>query len=252
MDLGNSPGRPRGTENGEVRAMEAHRIGILSDTHGLLRPEAAEILKTCEVMFHAGDIDNPRVLEELEKICPVYAVRGNADKDWAEHLPADLERELWGFRFYAVHNKKHRREDLAGVDFMIYGHSHKYEVKQEGNCTLLNPGSCGPRRFRQPVTLAVLTLYPEEHRFEIQRQDLTAPAPEGEAKDLGTDALTEKNMDRLVRRIVREMESGRSVEQIAARNRTDKGLVEQICRIYATHPGVDVDGILNRMEIRGR
>lgn len=228
--------------------MEAHRIAIISDTHGLLRPEIADVLKTCEIILHAGDIDSRELAEELDMIAWTYLVRGNMDREWAVHLPLDLRVELFGFQFYMVHNKKHIRADLSEVDFVIYGHSHRYEQKTVGDVVYLNPGSCGPRRFHQPVTMMVLTLYPEEHRYQVEKIDCSpVPVPAGETTP-GTAA--ERDMDKVVREIIREMNTGRTVSEIALKNNLDPGFVEQICRIYATHPGVDIQGILNRMEIK--
>ena len=106
--------------------MESYRIAIISDTHGLLRPEVKERLKTCERILHGGDFDKPEILKQLEAIRPVYAVRGNVDKSWAEDLPAEREITLAGFRIYMVHNIKHLKKDLSGIDIIVYGHSHKY------------------------------------------------------------------------------------------------------------------------------
>lgn len=227
--------------------METHRIAVISDTHGLLRPECIRIWETCEAVLHAGDIGKPESLRRLREIAEVlYVVRGNVDREWAEDLPEELETELYGFRFYMVHNKRQLREDLSGVDIVIYGHSHKYERRTEGGITYLNPGSCGVRRFRLPVTMAVLTLCPETHCFEIEKMDFS---PENVGEE-SIRAFPRKDMDRLIRKIIREMQAGKSIDEIAGKVRGDKALVEQICRIYATHPGVDVDGILNRMELR--
>lgn len=224
--------------------MDAHRIAIISDTHGILRPECISILETCEVILHAGDVGKQEILTKLGELAETHVVRGNVDKEWAEALPVELEKELYGFRFYMVHNKKHIRANLSDVDIVIYGHSHKYEEKKEGDITYLNPGSCGARRFRLPVTMMVLTLFPRKHRFEIQKIDcLTEPAEEEEVR-----AFPRKKMDRLIGRIIKEMEAEKGIAEIARKVRADEALVEQICRIYATHPGVDVDGILNRME----
>lgn len=224
----------------------AHRIAVLSDTHGLLRPEVEEILKTCEVIMHGGDIGRMEVADRLRSICPMYAVRGNVDKEWAEGIPRELEVQLFGFRFYMVHNKKHIRKGLEDVDIVIYGHSHKYGVKRDGNCSYLNPGSCGPRRFRQPVTMMALTLYPAAHRFETEEINCLPETLQGD----GIFKMPESEMDKLIRKIMKGADSGISADDIADRNGVDRELAEQICRIYLTHPGVDVDGIMARMELR--
>lgn len=135
-----------------------HRIGVLSDTHGLLRPEVLEYLQGCEVILHGGDINRQEILDRLAEIAPVYVVRGNNDKEWAEKLPETLRLELYGVRIFMIYNKKQAPKNLDDVDVMIYGHSHKYEEKREGGRLLLNPGSCGPRRFSQPITMAVLEI----------------------------------------------------------------------------------------------
>lgn len=226
--------------------MEAHRIAVMSDTHGLLRPECVSVLETCEAVLHAGDVGKPEVLERLREKTLTYAVRGNVDREWAEALAPEIRGELYGFRFYMVHDKKQIREELTDVDIVVYGHSHKYEMKKQGRTVYLNPGSCGGKRFRLPVTMAVLTLYPGEHRLEIERVECLSEIS-GETEAF---RFPEKDMDRLIRRIVKEMKAGRNVENIAFRLHADRALVEQVCRICLTHPGVDVDGILNRMELK--
>lgn len=225
--------------------METHHIAVISDTHGILRPECISVLKTCEAILHAGDVGKPEICRQLGEIAPTYAVRGNVDKEW-EDLPAEREIELYGFRFYMVHNKKDIRGDLSKVDVVVYGHSHKYEERREGGMLYLNPGSCGRRRFGLSVSMAVLTVYPQEHRCVADRVELRPGQDTG-----GQEAVfSGKEMDRLIREIIKEMSAGRSVDDIALRKHADRELVEQICRIYATHPGVDVEGILNRMELK--
>ena len=238
--------------------MEAKRFAIISDTHGLLRPEVRERLKTCEGILHAGDFDKPDILRQLEEICPVYAVRGNADGNWAKDLPEEREIILAGFRIRMIHNRKALSGNLSGVDIVVCGHSHKYGESREDGVLYLNPGSCGPRRFRLPVTMMVATLYPAEHRIETERVECGLPdaAVRGKTEENsaagGEDPLQGRDLHKLVKRIMKEVRAGRTVEEIAARNCVDVELAEQICRFYVTHPGVDVDGILNRMELRAR
>lgn len=136
----------------------AKRIGVLSDTHGLLRPEVLSALSGCDAIIHGGDINKPEILEQLEKIAPVYVVRGNNDKEWAEHLPITLAFQIEQFRFFLVHNKKQVPGDLTGIDAVIFGHSHKYFAQDLDGRLWLNPGSCGKRRFDQEITLAILTV----------------------------------------------------------------------------------------------
>lgn len=136
----------------------AKRIGVLSDTHGLLRPEVLSSLSGCDAIIHGGDINKPEILEQLEKIAPVYVVRGNNDKEWAEHLPITLTFQIEQCRFFLVHNKKQVPGDLTGIDAVIFGHSHKYFAQDLDGRLWLNPGSCGKRRFDQEITLAILTV----------------------------------------------------------------------------------------------
>ncbi len=126
---------------------------ILSDTHGLLRPAVLELLQTADAILHAGDINSQAVVDKLASFAPLYVVRGNNDKDWAASIPRDLTVILEGVRFYMVHNKKDVPADLTGADVVVFGHSHKYSEEQRGDVLWLNPGSCGPRRFHQEITL---------------------------------------------------------------------------------------------------
>ena len=136
----------------------AKRIGVLSDTHGLLRPEVLSALSGCDAIIHGGDINKPEILEQLERIAPVYVVRGNNDKEWAEHLPITLTFQIDQCRFFLVHNKKQVPGDLTGIDAVIFGHSHKYFAQELEGRLWLNPGRCGKRRFDQEITLAILTV----------------------------------------------------------------------------------------------
>ena len=136
----------------------AKRIGVLSDTHGLLRPEVLSALSGCDAIIHGGDINKPEILEQLEQIAPVYVVRGNNDKEWAEHLPITLTFQIDQCRFFLVHNKKQVPGDLTGIQAVIFGHSHKYFAQELEGRLWLNPGSCGKRRFDQEITLAMLTV----------------------------------------------------------------------------------------------
>lgn len=152
------------------------RIGVLSDTHGKLREEVAEILRECDVILHAGDINTPKVMESLKAIAPLYIVRGNADKEWAEEIPETLSEEICGLQVFMVHNKKQIPKDTGDYDLVVFGHSHKYEERKEGNCLYLNPGSCGPRRFSQPVTMAVLEVEEETGEIRVVRKDIVQEA----------------------------------------------------------------------------
>lgn len=126
---------------------------ILSDTHGLLRPAVLELLQSADAILHAGDINSQAIVDKLSSFAPLYVVRGNNDKQWAAAIPHDLTVTLDGVRFHMVHNKKDVPADLTGADVVVFGHSHKYSEERRGDVLWLNPGSCGPRRFHQEITL---------------------------------------------------------------------------------------------------
>ena len=134
------------------------KLAILSDTHGLLRPEVVEQLKHADAILHAGDINKQLILDQLRRYAPLYIVRGNNDKDWAAQIPHDLTVTLEGITFYLVHNRKEIPADLSGVDVVVFGHSHKYLQEEREGLLWLNPGSCGPRRFHQEITMMTATL----------------------------------------------------------------------------------------------
>ena len=136
----------------------AKRIAVLSDTHGLLRPEVLDAIAGCDTIIHGGDINKPEIIERLQEIAPVYVVRGNNDKEWAEFIPATLTFQVEDCRFFLVHSKKEVPKDLTGIDAVIFGHSHKYYEQTIDGRLWLNPGSCGKRRFDQEITLAILTV----------------------------------------------------------------------------------------------
>ena len=142
--------------------MKMYTIGVLSDTHGLLREEVLAALQDCDVILHGGDVNRQDIIDRLQEIAPVYVVRGNNDKEWAEHLPLFLDITLFGLHIYMTHKKKDLPKDLLSYDLVIYGHSHRYEEAAKDGVLYLNPGSCGPRRFNQDITLAILEMDEEK------------------------------------------------------------------------------------------
>ena len=133
------------------------RIGLISDTHGLLRPEALRELAGVELIVHAGDVGKPEILMELGRIAPVVAVRGNIDTgDWASRLPLTAVVEAQGARIYVIHDVHDLEIDAAAAGFamVVSGHSHKASREERSGVLYVNPGSAGPRRFRLPITLA--------------------------------------------------------------------------------------------------
>ena len=143
------------------------RIVILSDTHGLLRPEVLGYLSQADAIIHGGDINTQDIVDTLRDFAPLYIVRGNNDKEWAENLPHSLTLAIEGVRFFLVHNKRDVPPNLTDVDVVVYGHSHKYACEDRGGVLWLNPGSCGRRRFDQEITLAVMTA--EAGQFQVEK-----------------------------------------------------------------------------------
>jgi putative phosphoesterase len=141
--------------------MAARRVGVISDTHGLLRPSALAALHGCDPIIHAGDVGDPGILAALEEIAPLFIVRGNVDRaDWARRLPPNACVEIDGLMIYVLHDIAELDFDPAAAGFraVIYGHSHRPSAERISGVLYLNPGSAGPRRFDLPVTLAHLTL----------------------------------------------------------------------------------------------
>ena len=139
------------------------RIGVVADTHGLLRPEIEELLAGVAHIVHAGDIGSPDVIAGLERIAPVIAIRGNVDTgDWADHYPETRMITLGGCRIYILHDIKTLQLDpvASGVDVIVCGHSHRHRIETVRGVLILNPGSAGPRRFNLPITVATLDLTP--------------------------------------------------------------------------------------------
>jgi putative phosphoesterase len=136
-------------------------IGVISDTHGLLRPEALHALRGSEHIIHAGDIGSPEIIAELKKIAPVTAIRGNVDvQTWAREFPETDVVELAGKSIYVIHdvNAIDLNPAAAGFDVVISGHSHQPKQEIKDGVLYLNPGSAGPRRFKLPISVAKIRI----------------------------------------------------------------------------------------------
>jgi len=139
--------------------MASHLIGVIADTHGLLRPQALKALTGVELIIHAGDIGDPGILRELERLAPVQAVRGNTDRGvWAQNLPLTRVVEVGDVQIYVLHELYCLDLDpgAAGLKAVIFGHSHAPHLEHKNGVLYLNPGSAGPRRFTLPVSLCLL------------------------------------------------------------------------------------------------
>lgn len=150
------------------------KIGLISDTHGLLRPEALAALQGCAHIVHAGDIGNPQIVERLRELAPLTVVRGNNDDDdaWAAAIPSEAVLRIGGIGLYVVHELADVPEQLpAGIDVVVTGHSHKPAQQLRHGVLYLNPGSAGPRRFKLPIALALLHV--DNGQVEAEMIELT-------------------------------------------------------------------------------
>lgn len=229
------------------------RIAVISDTHNLLREEVAEQLKECDLILHAGDICSPTVYDGLvSNGKPMLTVRGNNDGRWAaaKGIPESVDTEWKGLRIFMVHDRRDIPPavlaDGGGYDLVVFGHSHRYETFYAGNTLFLNPGSCGPVRFRLPVTMAVLDVSDATDskmiQILVQKIDLQIEKTKYEAREVSPG-----EMKTLVTHVVKDIKRNKSAAQIAKKHKISQELSEQICRLYLTHPGVTVDGILQKM-----
>ena len=180
------------------------KIAVLSDTHGLLRPEAAKVISECDAVIHGGDINSQKIIDEMKAAAkedaPIYIVRGNNDKGWAEHLPHHLEFTLAGMNFYVIHNKKELPADLGDRQIIIFGHSHRYFEEKKDGRLWLNPGSCGKRRFDQDITLAILRI--EGDACSVERIDIEHEASWRKV------SVRDGDLFPAIRRILKRMEKG--------------------------------------------
>ena len=155
-----------------------HRIGIISDTHGMIRPEVAAAFAGVERIIHAGDIGTSLVMMELNKISPVTAVYGNSDRAlWTQELPASEVITVGGVHLYVLHDLEELNLDPAAAGFaaVIYGHSHRQTQETRGGVLYFNPGSAGPRRYTLPASVGLITIENSRIRGEI------IPLPEAES-----------------------------------------------------------------------
>jgi uncharacterized protein len=139
-----------------MSARAALRVAVISDTHGLLRPEARAFAGGCDYIIHGGDIGSAAILEELSAMAPLIAVKGNNDRQsWATHLPPTEMIRVGGVFIYVIHDIAELDIDphAAGVQVIVSGHSHKPSIEMKGGILYVNPGSCGPRRFKLPVSV---------------------------------------------------------------------------------------------------
>ena len=235
------------------------KLAVISDTHNLLREEVKDICKDCDLILHAGDICAPAVYDALVSLGkPLLTVRGNNDGRWAavRGIPHMMDTSVVpdaavnNLRIFMVHDRRDiPPEILAGereYDLVVFGHSHKYETFRVGNTLFINPGSCGPVRFRLPVTMAVVEISDSAEsaadKFSASCIDFAR-----EKQGAAVREIPPGEMKMLVTRVVKDIKRNKSAEYIAKKYQISIELSKQICRLYLTHPGVTVDGILGKM-----
>jgi putative phosphoesterase len=150
-------------------------LDVISDTHGLLRPEAVEALHGSDRILHAGDVGDSEILERLAQVAPVTAVRGNVDTGaWAKPLPETEVVEAGGVSIYMLHDlgQLDLKAEAAGFRVVVYGHSHRLKIEEKNGVLFFNPGSAGPRRFHLPVSVGKLTIEAGKVRTEFVELDL--------------------------------------------------------------------------------
>jgi uncharacterized protein len=150
-------------------------VGLISDTHGVLRPGAIRALRGCDLLIHAGDVGDPGVVEQLRALAPTFVVRGNIDRGaWAVGLPATEVVEVGDRSFYVLHDLAQLDVDpvAAGFAAVVFGHSHRPSIQTRDGVCFINPGSAGPRRFKLPVTVALVRLTRDGLRPEIVELDV--------------------------------------------------------------------------------
>jgi putative phosphoesterase len=135
-------------------------VGVISDTHGLLRPEALDALRGAQHIIHAGDIGSRSILQQVEEIAPLTAVRGNVDGSWATDIPLTQVVEVEGVLIYVLHilDQLDLKPEAAGFSVVVYGHSHQPKQERKNGVLYFNPGSAGPRRFTLPVSMGRLAV----------------------------------------------------------------------------------------------
>lgn len=243
-----------------MRKFEGKKIAVLSDTHGLLRPEVKEILHYCDGAIHAGDINSREILNQIWDASgrnkPFYVVRGNNDKAWAMDLPLTMEFTLGGTHFFLVHNKKDVPANQKDTQIIICGHSHKYLEEEKDGRLWLNPGSCGKRRFHQEITMAIIYLeetpQPGSNGWWVKKIEIpqdTSAGTEHLQKTPPQGLIPQENLSGIVQEIIKRMDKGQSVEVIGKKLNIHLEFAEEICRIRVTHPGVSVEGIVDKIEV---
>lgn len=146
------------------------KVGIISDTHNILKEDVFKHLQDCDYIIHAGDFCQKEIYKLLNDITTLYAVKGNNDGSWADDLPEHLFFQIEDVRFYMTHRQIDILSDRQDIDVIVFGHSHQYFYKYQDHCLLLNPGGCGRKRFHLPLTMVIMEI--EGSHYCIKKIDL--------------------------------------------------------------------------------
>ncbi len=239
------------------------RVAVISDTHDLLRPEVLEQIRRSDAVIHAGDISSRKIVDQMRSAMKhpdaLYLVRGNADEKWVtpeDDIPLTRSFELEKVKIFLVHNRKHLPGDLGQSQMVIFGHSHKYFAQEQDGRFWLNPGCCGRRRFDQEISLALLGI--ENGNWDLEKIVLAEQKKKDAAgtavsqADVQKEELSSGEMLTEITEILNRMNRGQSMTKIAKDLSLEEHFVEEICRISVTHPGVDANGILDKIEVNRR
>lgn len=240
------------------------RVAVISDTHDVLREEVLEQIRLADAVIHAGDVSKPEIVDRikanLKKDAHLYLVRGNTDGDWAKRIPDTLEFELERVHFFVTHNRK-KAVIPDKCDIVISGHTHRFQADTTDGRLWLNPGACGRRRFRSELSMAVLQIEDgswqlEKIRIEVEdasagKNENTIATADAHSSGVYSDPmeLSSGALLLLISGILKRMNKGKTIPQIAGELNLEEAFVEEICRIYVTHPGVTANGILDKLEV---
>lgn len=233
------------------------KIGILSDTHAVLRDEVLSKLTGCDIIIHAGDIVSDDIIHTLQKLAPCYFVKGNADTSLTTPLKEALTFTIEDLQFQLIHNKKQLVLE-KNTNIVVFGHNHKYsDTTDKQGVRFLNPGCCGKRRIHQEVTMMLATVdktvcQTEKITLIPFTSSITSGNPSAQAAEQELDKqLQAKKTDivTLIRYIVKKMDAGEPIEKIVSKKQVSKEFIEMIYRIKVTHPGVSASDIYNKLEV---
>lgn len=217
------------------------RIAVISDTHDVLREDVLKRIEKADAVIHAGDFCSERtydaIRESLRPDADFFCVQGNNDRSWGSGFPITREFMIGDIRFFLVHDRQDIPQPVPDSQIIIFGHSHQYLEREENGILYLNPGSCGRPRFHLELSMAEILA--ENGKYTVEKIVLETAVK--------VCAVPENRLA-LIKKIMKRMDKGQSIGHIAAKLCLEPELVEMICRIRVTHPGVTAGGILDKWE----